>query len=114
MTKDKVSVMEAELYTIETDDMGTWIKADPELFDFTDYEVDTTYFISREDNDKLCAYIAKKLGYDWQDRYGIDYIDDISIDHEDLIDIAHEAIYDVLDNNITRFFLDEVKRVKED
>jgi hypothetical protein len=114
MTKDKVNVYESEFYTIETDDSGTWIRANEDLFDVNDFEVDSVYFITKEDNNKLAVALEKRLGYDWQERYGIDYVDDISIDHEDIVDVLHEVINDVLDNKINRFFLDELKRIKEE
>lgn len=105
----QVVELDMGLYIIETDDTGTRVRLGEDWdFEGDDFDLDDTYFITNKDNNKVCAEMTKRLGYDWQDQYGIDYVDDITTDHEELYDIAHEAIKDVLENKIIRYFEEQI------
>lgn len=97
-------------FIIETNDIGTFITADPKMFDTEDIFRDKYYFVTKDDNAKVRKYMDKKLGYDWVEEHQVDDIDFITINEGDvLVDALHIAIIDVLGWKILNEFNENYK-----
>lgn len=97
-------------FIIETNDIGTFITADPNMFDTEDIFRDNHYFVTKDDYAKVRKYLDNKLGYDWVEEHQVDYFDDVTIDKGDvLVEALHTAIIDVLGWKILNEFVDNYR-----